>query len=249
MSIEIGALAILIFAIALLYSSVGQAGASGYLAAMALVGLAPEQMKPAALSLNVLVATIATIRFGRAGCFSWRLFWPFAVTSIPFAFIGGGLQLPGWIFKPMVGAILMFAAYRLLFTLRGREETARKRVPLAAALALGSGIGLLSGLVGIGGGILLCPLLLCLAWADARRAAGVSAVFVLVNSMAALAGHLNRLHSLPSGIGIWALAAMGGGIVGSGLGARRFDNRTLLRILGALLAVAGLKMLLSPLLG
>ena len=197
-------LAILIFAAGLLYSSVGHAGASGYLAAMALFGLAPEVMKPTALVLNILVASIAAAQFHRAGCFSWRIFWPFAVSSIPFAFIGGALSLPGSVYKQVLGLILLFAAYRL-FQFRHLENAdAVKPVPVPNALLFGAGIGLLSGAVGVGGGIFLSPLLLFMGW---------------------------------------AIAAALGGVIGSGLGSRRFVNTTLYRLLAVVLVIAGAKLI------
>src|SRR5215212_192063 len=163
-------LAVLIFAAALLYSSVGHAGASGYLAAMALVGVAPDVMKPTALALNILVATIATARYYRAGYFSWAGLWPFAVGSIPLAFVGGAITLPGYLYKPAVGLVLFYAAYRLFrSTMGGTQEEADKgiSVPTLPAVAWGGGIGLLSGLTGTGG-IFLSPLLLFTGWAGTR---------------------------------------------------------------------------------
>src|SRR3712207_1382952 len=156
-------LTVLIFAAAILYSSVGHAGASGYLAAMALVGLAPEVMKPTALALNILVATIAPVRFYRAGYFYWSALWPFAIGSVPLAFVGGAITLPGYVYKPAVGIVLLYAAYRLVrSTMKEPRQAAVKgiSIPTAPAVASGGVIGLLSGLTGTGGGIFLSPLLL-----------------------------------------------------------------------------------------
>jgi hypothetical protein len=158
-------LCILIFAAALLYSSVGHGGASGYLAAMALVGLAPGIMKPAALSLNVLVALIATVRFYRAGGFSWAIFIQFAVTSIPFAFLGGRLSLPGALYRSVIGLVLLFAAFQLFLYTKRTGDIQIRPLPILAAGFWGAGIGLLSGLTGVGGGIFLSPLLLFMGWA------------------------------------------------------------------------------------
>ena len=236
----------LIFAAALLYSSVGHAGASGYLAAMALCGVAPAVMKPSALALNILVATIATARFYRAGCFAWGRYWPFALGSIPLAFLGGGVALPGRWYQVAVGLVLLVAASRLWRAPRARSRSAAvKAVPVPAALVSGGGIGLLSGLTGTGGGIFLSPLLLFMGWAETRESAGVSAAFILVNSVAGLAGHLAGLSVLPGTIPYWAAAAVAGGIVGSGLGARRLGNATLRRLLAIVLVVAGLKLILT----
>src|SRR4051794_23282697 len=161
-------IAALIFVVALLYSTVGHAGASGYLAAMALFGISPLIMKPTALVLNILVAIIGTIRFSRAGFFSWRLFWPFVITSIPASFIGGGLTLPVPIYKSIVGAVLLYSAVRLLFSAGSADQKETRPAPIAIALILGAAIGLLSGLTGVGGGIFLSPIILLMNWAKAK---------------------------------------------------------------------------------
>lgn len=241
---EVLLLALLVFAAAALYSSVGHAGASGYIAAMALFGVAPTVMKPTALCLNVLVATIATYRFWRAGAFRWRTFYPFAATSIPFAFLGGALQLPTTIYKQVVGVALLFAAFRLFQrTLAKAVKTETHEAPLVAALLLGALIGLLSGLTGVGGGIFLSPLLLLMSWADARRTAGVSAAFILVNSASGLLGNLASVRALPAAIPYLAAAALVGGLVGSELGSRRLPPPAIRRLLALVLVVAAVKLI------
>jgi len=243
--IEIITLTLLIFIAALLYSSVGHGGASGYLAAMALFSLAPAVMKPTALVLNLVVATVGTIRFARAGHFNWKIFWPFAVLSIPLAFVGGTLKLPTQTYKIILGCVLLFAAWRLI--VKPTAETAGKSKPLSLPLALGCGgiIGLLSGLTGVGGGIFLSPLLLALGWADVRKTAGVSVAFILVNSAAGLLGHLASVEKIPHEIVWWAPAALVGGLIGAELGSRRLAPLTMRRLLAVVLAVAGVKMLLT----
>jgi uncharacterized membrane protein YfcA len=239
-------LSLLILAAAALYSSVGHAGASGYLAAMALFGLAPATMKPAALCLNILVATIATFRFWRAGCFHWPLFWPFAVASIPLAFVGGAITLPTTVYKQIVGLTLLYAAFRLFRFTQAKAEavaTTTRNAPLALAMFLGGLIGLLSGLTGVGGGIFLSPLLLLMGWADTRRTAGVSAAFILVNSIAGLSGNLTNLQTLPPALPYFALAAILGGVIGSEFGSRRLASMTIRRLLALVLVVAGVKMI------
>ncbi|MCZ7398623.1 MAG: sulfite exporter TauE/SafE family protein [Candidatus Methanoperedens sp.] len=238
-------LTVLIFAAGLLYSSVGHAGASGYLAAMALFGLAPDIMKPTALLLNILVATIATFQFHRAGYFSWNIFWPFALGSIPFAFIGGALSLPGSFYKQVLGIVLLFAAYRLFQYRHSAATDAFKPVPVFWAVIFGAGIGLLSGAIGVGGGIFLSPLLLFMGWARTKETAGVSAAFILVNSIAGISGHLASVKFLPDVIYPWAFAAVLGGIIGSSLGSRRFVNATLYRLLAVVLVIAGAKLMLG----
>ncbi len=234
------------FLTAMLYSSVGHGGASGYLAVMALAGFAPGIMKPTALIINILVSTIGTVRFYRSNCFSWKLFLPFALTSVPFAFFGGGLSLPATIYRPIVGVVLLYAAFQLFRSATRHTVVQTKSVPLLLALALGSGIGLLSGLTGIGGGIFLSPLLLLIGWAEARQTAGVSAAFILVNSIAGIGGHLSVISTLPPipSLLAWSVAGVAGGLIGSAHGSRRFSNFTLLRILAVVLVIAGFKFLI-----
>lgn len=238
-------LPLLIFLAAILYSSVGHAGASGYLAAMALVGLAPAEMKPTALLLNILVASIASVQFARAGCFSWKLFWPFAVTSLPLAYIGGAATLPGTSYKIIVGLVLFYSAARMIMSLPPVDSQASARFFRMTALPAGAAIGFLSGLLGVGGGIFLSPLLLLAGWADVRRTAGVSAAFILANSLAGMAGHFAATQSLPKAAPILALAAITGGLLGSTYGSRRLNSTVLRRLLAIVLLTAGLKMLFT----
>lgn len=235
----------LIFSAALLYSSVGHAGASGYLAAMALFGLAPASMKPAALALNILVATIATVKYYRAGCFSWSLFWPFAAVSIPFAYLGGLISLPGAVYKPLLGAVLLYAAWRSLREAGKPAAMEIKPPPRMVAAATGGGLGLLSGLTGVGGGIFLSPLLLLLGWAETRQVSGTSAAFILVNSIAGLIGVASSGLRTPETLPLWLVAAMLGGFVGSEFGSRRLSSPAIKRLLAVVLAIAGCKMILT----
>jgi uncharacterized membrane protein YfcA len=227
-----------------LYSTVGHGGASGYLAAMALFNTPPDVMKPTALVLNLFVAGLGTFRFARAGYFSWPLFWPFAVASVPCAFLGGILKLPVSTYKVLLGLVLLFAAWRLAVKPSDSDSSVQKPVILPLALILGAVLGLLSGLTGIGGGIFLSPLLLLLRWAEVRMTAAISAAFILVNSAAGLLGHWESVRSLPHEILWWAPAAVIGGLVGSELGTRRLKPIVMRRLLAAVLVVAGFKMLL-----
>jgi len=210
---------------------------------MALFGLAPAVMKPTALTLNILVAVIATTKFYRAGCFSWKLFKPLAFASVPFAFIGGAVSLPGYLYRPVVGLVLLYAAYRLLAGKGIKAEASHP--PLLPLAASGAGIGLLSGLTGVGGGIFLSPLLLFLGWAETRQASGVAAAFILVNSVAALLGHYSAVSHVPSEVLAWAPAAVLGGWIGAQYGSRRLPAPIILKLLAAVLFVAGLKMLFT----
>ncbi len=238
----ISLLTLMILAAAMLYSSVGHAGASGYLAAMALLSVEPTIMKPTALCLNILVASIASYQFARAGCFSWQLFWPFAVASVPAAYLGGAITLPGEYYRPLVGAVLLLAAVRLLFAQPPAADAEIKPPHLVLCLVAGAGIGLLSGLTGTGGGIFLSPLLLFMGWAETKQTSGVSAAFILVNSVAGLLGLLSGWDRIPSAIPLWAVAAIAGGLIGSHYGSRRLQSVALRRLLALVLVVAGLKL-------
>lgn len=235
--------AALIFCAALLYSAVGHAGASGYLAVMALLGTAPSVMRPTALFLNLLVATIGTTQFARAGYFRWALFWPFALGSIPAAFIGGGITLPGTWYRAIVGVVLLLSALRFVITLRAPDTVVRS-VPRLVAFFVGIVLGFLAGLTGVGGGIFLSPLLLIMGWADLRTTAATSAAFILANSIAGLLGQGLPFDALPAGAVGWAIAAVLGGFLGSYAGSRRLGGPALRATLAAVLVVAGVKLIL-----
>jgi uncharacterized protein len=243
METEAIVLTALIFAAAILYSSVGHAGASGYLAAMALVGLAPEVMRPTALTLNILVAVIATAKFVKVGAFSWRLFWPFALTSVPLAYIGGMLELPGHVYKPLVGLVLLYAAWRSFRTAKRPAPPTVARPPVALLLATGAAIGFLSGLTGVGGGIFLSPLLLFFHWAEMKTISGIAAAFILVNSIAGLLGVLTSAPALPAALPFWGVAAVAGGYLGAEYGSRRLGNPAIQKLLAVVLVIAGAKMI------
>lgn len=230
-----------VFVVAVMYSSVGHGGASGYLAVMAFLAVAPEVTRPTALVLNLFVASIGTFQFWRAGYFSWRLFWPFAAASIPFAFVGGMIHLPTNIYKILLGVVLILAALRLAWKLASGADI--KQPNIAICLAIGAVIGLLSGLVGVGGGIFLTPVLLLMNWSETKTAAGVSAAFILVNSISGLAGNYAQVSVLPSNVWFWIAAAVVGGIVGSTLGAKKFDSLMLRRVLAVVLLFAGVKLI------
>jgi uncharacterized membrane protein YfcA len=231
-----------IFIVAILYSSVGHGGASGYLAVMALVAVGPEVTRPAALVLNVFVASIAAFQFYRSGYLSWRTFLPFAAASIPFAFIGGMITLPTHVYKIVLGVVLILAAVRLAWNLKAAIEPHDPNI--VVALVIGAVIGLLSGLVGVGGGIFLTPVLLLMNWSETKNAAGVSAMFILVNSISGIAGNYVNVLKLPPNVWLWIAAAVIGGIIGSTLGAKRFDSITLRRVLALVLLFAGVKLII-----
>ena len=232
-----------VFVVAALYSSVGHAGASGYIAVMSLLSLAPASIKPTALALNILVASIATWQFARSGHFSWRLFWPFAAPAIPAAFMGGYMTLDTQSFKVLLGAVLLFSAARFVF-----ESTAtREPQPPSIAISLiaGAAIGFLSGLTGTGGGIFLTPLILIMGWANPKPAAAVSALFILFNSTAGLLGNFSSTQQLPSYLWMLLAAAAAGGLMGSHLGAGRVPSAMIKKLLAAVLLIAGSKLLFT----
>ncbi len=232
-----------IFVVAVLFSSVGHAGASGYIAVMSLLSLAPAVIRPTALALNILVSAIAAWQFYRAGHFSWARLWPFVVLAVPCAFVGGAIVLPTAGFKILLGAALLYSAVRLLVQAASDKPTTEP--PRAAALLAGALIGLLSGLTGTGGGIFLTPLLLFMGWARPKQAAAVSAVFILLNSVAGLAGNVASTQMLPSFIAPLLVAAGVGGALGSYLGSRKFESSGIKRFLAAVLFIAGAKLLLT----
>lgn len=230
---------------AALYSSVGHAGASAYLALMALFGVTPAVMKPTALVLNLIVATLASGRYIRAGLFRWRTLWPFAIGALPMAFVGGSVPVDPQVYRPLVGAVLLVSAARLLWPrpLRAAEHWRDPPVPLA--VAAGAALGLLAGLTGTGGGIFLSPLLLFAGWSRPRPTMGVAAVFILMNSASGLLGALSALPALPPALPLYALAVVAGALGGTAMGIRYATPR-LLQTLGVVLIVAGAKLIGVP---
>jgi uncharacterized protein len=232
-----------ILVVAFLYSSVGHAGASGYIAVMFLFGVESAVVKPAALVLNIMVASLTAWQFWRAGHFSWRLFWPFAVLSVPFAFLGGYLNLPTHIFKILVGVVLLYSAARFLIQTGRDQEPHEPSKPIA--LSVGAGLGLLSGLTGTGGGIFLTPLLIFRRWARTKTASAVSALFILVNSISGLAGNFSSTRQLPLFALPLVVAAVSGGAVGSYLGSRQFSPNFIKKLLAVVLTIAGFKLIFA----
>lgn len=237
------ALLALILLAAILYSSVGHGGASGYIAAMALYGLPSSTMKPAALTMNVCVTALVFARLYRAGHFDWRLFLPFAIGSMPLAYLGGGQKIGEPVYQLIVGAALLLAALRLFTEPGDRPATGTPR--LWQSLPIGAAIGYVSGLTGVGGGIFLSPVLLLLRWTDMRTSAGIAAAFIFVNSVAGLLGFATQAHPWPGGLPLYVLAAVGGAVVGSELAVRRLAPGRLRKVLGVVLVVAGGKLFLT----
>ncbi len=233
--------------VAFLYSSVGHAGASGYIAVMTLFGLAHALIIPASLTLNILVACLASWQFWRAGHFSSRLFWPFAILSVPFAFLGGYISahLPTHIFKLLIGLVLLYSAFRFLLKQRSEEEEHIQPPDRAVAISVGAGLGLLSGLTGTGGGIFLTPVMIFMRWARTKTASAVSALFILVNSISGLLGNISSTKQLPVFALPMVVAAVTGGAIGSYLGSRQFSPVFIKRLLAVVLTIAGCKLILT----
>lgn len=240
-------LALLLFLlIATLYSSVGHAGASGYLAVMALLSFAPETIKPTSLVLNIAVAGIASWRYLRAGCFDHRVFWPLALVALPMAFIGGALQLPAQAFRVVAGVFLLASAGLIAWRAMQRAtEVEVRSMPWYAAGIIALPIGLLSGIIGVGGGIFLSPVLIAGRYAALRTVSGIAALFIFVNSIAGLLGRLSTDLTFEPFLPWWLLAVVTGGLFGSHLGVSRFGARAILVALFLVLLTAGLKMLLA----
>lgn len=230
--------------IAFLYSSVGHGGASGYLAVMALVGVAPAMMKPSALVMNLAVSLFSFIGFYKAGFFRFKLFWPFAISSIPMAFLGGTMTLSDSIYKKILAACILISILRLLYQFQNSEQN--RPIPLWAGLLSGGLIGLLSGMIGIGGGIILSPLMLLMRWSNLKETAAVSALFIFVNSLSGLYGQFQKggIH-LTENLQYAVLATVIGGLLGSYFGSQKFNVPTLRYLLTIGLLIASIKLVFT----
>lgn len=235
---------LLLFLVAFLYASVGHGGASGYLALMALFSVAPEVMKPTALLLNLFVSLTAFVQFYRGGHFRWKVFWPFALASIPLAYLGGLVLIDAGLYKKILGLLLLIPMARFFFFSQTNVEE-QKEISLPFSLLTGGTVGFLSGLIGIGGGILLSPLLLLLKWADQKQAAAVSALFIFVNSFSGLAGQLTKGIGFTTNMYSFVVIAFVGGLCGAYFGALKFKQTILKNVLATVLLLAVFKLLFT----
>lgn len=235
---------ILLFIVAALYASVGHGGASGYLALMALYGVAPQEMKSTALVLNLFVSLTSFIQYYRGGHFLFRTFIPIALASVPLAFIGGMINIDDNIYKRILGVLLLFPVIRFFF-FDNTEDKDLKSPSIYLSLLFGAVIGLLSGMIGIGGGILLSPLLILLKWTNQKQTAAISAAFIFVNSASGLAGMLTKGVSLTSNMWMFILVAFVGGLVGSYYASMKLNQKGLKYVLAVVLLIAAYKLLLT----
>ena len=234
----------LLFLVAFLYSSVGHGGASGYLALMAIFAISPDVMKPTALLLNLFVSLTSFIQFYRGKHFNWKIFLPFAIASVPMAFVGGLITLDAGIYKKILGLLLIIPIIRFLF-FANLKPTEIKKSNIGLSLFIGAAIGFLSGLIGIGGGIILSPVLLLLKWTDMKQTAAISALFIFVNSLAGLAGQLTKGIQFSPDMYLYVVIAFVGGVCGAYFGSLRFKQTLLKYMLAMVLAMAAYKLLFT----
>jgi uncharacterized protein len=234
----------LLFLVAFLYASVGHGGASGYLALMALFAMSPDVMKPTALLLNLFVSLTSFIQFYRGKHFNWKIFLPFAIASVPMAFVGGLITIDAGVYKKILGLLLLIPIIRFLF-FANLKQSEIKKSNTVLSLFLGTAIGFLSGLIGIGGGIILSPVLLLLKWTDMKQTAAISALFIFVNSLAGLGGQLTKGIQFSPDMYLYVAIAFVGGIGGAYFGSLKFKQTILKYMLAVVLAVAAYKLLFT----
>lgn len=235
---------LLLAVMAFLYASIGHGGASGYLAVLALFSVDPSLMKSSALVLNIFVSLISFAHYYRGGHFKWKLFWPFALASIPAAYFGAMLSIEADVYKKILGVCLVFPILRLAGAF-GKEKDETRELPLSHGLLIGAIIGFLSGMIGIGGGIILSPIILLFHWGKMKETAAVSALFILVNSISGLSALLSKGFIPTSEIYAWLTAAVVGGFAGAYLGSQKFNHQVLRYLLAAVLVIASAKLLFT----
>jgi uncharacterized membrane protein YfcA len=235
---------VILFFVAFLYAAVGHGGASGYLALMAIYGIAPEEMKPTALILNLFVSITSFTHYYRGDYFKYKIFIPMAAASIPLAFIGGMITVEENIYKRILGVLLLFPILRFFF-FKNVEDNELKSHKVSIAIFIGGIVGLLSGMIGIGGGIILSPILLLLHWTNQKQTAAISAAFIFVNSVAGLGGMLTQGISFTKDMVLYVIVAFIGGFFGAYLGAKRFNHNVLKYVLATVLLLASYKLIFT----
>lgn len=235
---------ILLFVVAFLYSSVGHGGASGYLALMTFFAVSTSDSRQTALILNIFVSLIAFIQYYRSGNFNIKLFIPFAITSIPAAFVGGMITLEPGIYKKILAVLLLIPSIKLLSENK-KNEFKEKQQNYVISLFIGLAIGFISGIIGIGGGILLSPIIIMFGWGNLKQTAAVSALFIFVNSIAGISGIASKGLNLNNNLVYMVVIALAGGLLGSYMGAIKLNNKTLKVILALVLIIASIKLFIT----
>ena len=234
---------IILFIVAFLYASVGHGGASGYLALMALFGIEAITMRSSALILNLFVAGIAFYSYYKGGFFKWKILLPFVAASMPAAFFGAKILIDPTIYKIALGICLIIAVARMLIPVKDKTKELISTPNILIALLLGTIVGFFSGMIGIGGGIILSPLLIVFGWANVKEAAAVSAGFIWLNSVTGLLGTISSGVHLDTMIIPWILVALIGGFLGSWSGSFKFSLDTLRYVLASVLVMASIKLI------
>ncbi len=240
---ELVGLLLILFLVSFLYSSIGHGGASGYIAVLSILGMSSAIIRPSALVLNVFVASISFYQYYKGGHFRWKLFYPFALLSVPMAYVGSFVALdPIW-YKRIVGVCLILAVLRILGTFNTQEKTVNKQAPFIICLLIGAGLGFLSGMIGIGGGIILSPIILILGWGSLKETSAVSALFIVVNSIAGILGLYGQEIIWPQQLVVWIVVAIIGGFLGAYWGSKKAQPHMLKNVLALVLLFAAFKLI------
>lgn len=234
---------ILLLLVAFFYASVGHGGASGYLAVFSLFGMAAADIKSSALILNVFVASVSFIQYYRSGHFKWKLFYPFIILSVPMAYLGTFIELDASLYKKILGICLLIAVIRVAGFLKPKKETEIKEVVLIPAILIGAVLGFVSGVIGIGGGIILSPLIILLHWGTLKQTSAVSALFIVVNSLAGIVGLWRQDTDFSPQLGIWVAVTVCGGALGAWWGSTKVHGKMLRNLLAGVLLFAALKLI------
>lgn len=241
--IELVGLLLILLVVSFLYSSIGHGGASGYIAVLSIIGMSSAVIRPSALVLNVFVASISFFQYYKGGHFRWKLFYPFALLSVPMAYAGSFVTLdPTW-YKRIIGFCLIIAVIRIIGVFKAKDESQDKPLPLVTSLAIGAALGFLSGMIGIGGGIILSPIILLFGWGNLKETAAVSALFIVVNSIAGILGLVGQEITWPPQLPYWIIAAVIGGFAGAYWGSRKAQNQMLRNVLAVVLLFAAFKLI------